>query len=293
MHNYKHEKHTVNEYTLESHTYNSWKQWKNLLVFWAIHWNEICWPEAIKLIIYKIKSWAINLVNWSVTLIPIANPAAYVNNNRQVNIDLWRNFDSKNIEYNYEQKIIEILEKYIKKCDYFLDIHSTLAPTKPCVFEDYPDEKTSNFSQSLWIADILTGWPELYTQNNSPDANMYAHEHSKTWVLIECWSHLDNASKWIWVDAITNALSYLNITNNPQKLKDTSTTSIHMKELFIKEKNWVLSKKWTNLESIFKWDIICIYDDSEEIIAAEDGFIILPKSNAEIWDEWFYFWVKN
>jgi len=294
MNNYKYRKNTypIGNSTITSHTYDSWESWNKLLVIWAIHWNEICWPQAINLIIKDINENILSLVSGSVTFIPVSNPEAFKQNIRIINKDLWRNFILENLWNSYEDQIIQIISTYVDNSDYLLDIHSTQAKSKPCVFQDWETEKNSAFALSLWINDIITWWPNIYIENDSPDVNMYAHTKDKTWVLVECGSHLDIAAKHVWYNAIQNSLLHTNITqdNNTTVKNDVNNNVINIEKLYTKDKKWVFTKKWKHLEKITQWEAILEYLDWEIIYAEKDCYILFPKDNANIWDEWYYLW---
>lgn len=265
-----------------------WKfKWPKLLILWAIHWNETCWPVAINKIIEQIKEWKIIINSWELTLIPICNPEAFELNKRQINVNLNRIIKYNNSPKLYEELLANELIEYIDNADYILDIHSIQSKWKPFVFQDYSDKKTELFAKIIWIKNIICWWPELSRDNSCQDTITYAHSKWKIWVTIECGNHNLKWTHVIWYKSIMNCLKHfwmikwvVNILN--------SYNIVNVKTAIIKKNNWDFEKKWNHLDEIKKWQIIAKYEDWEVIIMPDDWHIIMPDVNCIIWNEWFY-----
>ena len=118
-------------------------------------------------------------------------------------------FDYYPTPQGYEQTIASSIAQHINACDYLLDLHSMHANGTPFVFQDYPDQETMAFAQSLGTHYIVSGRPEMYQDLTSSDTLSYAHEQGKIGAVIECGAHEDPASGEIAYTAIIRALQYL------------------------------------------------------------------------------------
>ena len=68
---------------------------------------------------------------------------------------------------------------------------------------------------------------------------------------------------------------------------------VHMKKAFYKEKEGELSQQWKHYDAVTKGQVLATYEDGEQIIAPEDGHIVLPKLIALLGKEWFFFGVAS
>ena len=75
---------------LNIHSYASPEPGPRLLVFGAIHGDEVCGPKAIREVIALLESDKIAIERGRVTFVPICNPPAYAANRRFVDENLNR-----------------------------------------------------------------------------------------------------------------------------------------------------------------------------------------------------------
>lgn len=268
-----------------------WKKpWKNLLIFGAIHWNEVCWPQVLWDIIEKIKSWNIVIESGSLTLIPVCNEEAYSKNVRQINENLNRIF-WKNDDSTYERKLANFLKKEIDKADYLLDLHSFDGEWNPFMFEDYDDQKTIDFVKAIWCEYLVKWWTEMYPDDEWLDTVSYAHKAWKIWALVECWNHEEESCFGVWMDSCLNAMKYLGLIS--WKLEEKSSIYLKLSKLYYKEKEGKFSGEYIQMQEVKKGEIIAKYSDGAEIKAEKNGNILFPKTYANIWEEWFYLCYKD
>ena len=278
---------------LNLQTIDSWKRWAKLLVFWAIHWNEPCGTLAIQSIIDQTDSWKIQLLQWSVTFVPICHPLAYEKWLRYIDKDLNRVFQKHTHPQTIEQKLANQLTKLIDQHDYVLDIHSTSEETEAFIFQDYDDPETKALCECFWCSYIITGWTEIYNDTHVSDTVGYTYKQWKKWVLIECWQHKNPQSQVIAEQSIFRFLQYF-------KLIDLWTWNwwgkqkyVHLTRVQYKEKSWELTYNYINFQKIWIWETIANYSDGEQIIAKHDFYMIMPNHSAKIWQEWYYEWVMS
>ena len=69
--------------------------------------------------------------------------------------------------------------------------------------------------------------------------------------------------------------------------------SIKLKYVQFKTKDGEFAKDWINMDSVLAGETIATGGDGEKLTAPQDGFIVLPNKNATIYDEWFFFGVRE
>lgn len=270
---------------------DSWVPWKNILFFWAIHWNEKSWTLAINQVIELINTWELNIVKWKITFVPICNPKAYKNNVRYIDENLNRVFCSHKESKTYEKKLANILVKYIDENDILVDLHSTHTDDKPFIFLDYKDEENLFLANSCSVENIISWWPDLYESSDAIDTCKYTHTKWKPWITVECWNHYKEESIQVAKQVILDVLkSYWIIDSYLNKKINFKKNNVKVERIFIKEKAWTLAKNFNHLDKIFKWEKLGKYDNWEYILSPYDWYILLPFPDAKVWDEWFYVW---
>lgn len=277
---------------IHTHTYNAIWHWKNILITGAVHGNEPCGPIAIKKVMHEIEEWILNILKWSVTFIPVCNPEWYKQQKRLIQENLARVFDIYESPQSYEQSLGTVLAPYIDSCDALLDIHSGSAKNSLFVFQDIESQESSDITNSLWFDLIIHGRPNMYPDDGAKDPSSYAHKQWKPWIVIECGQHNDPQTIDVAYNAIKNFMHHYGIIDQ-QGTKITNPKHVTMQKLVYMEKKWSFKKQWKNGDSIKKWDVIAVYDTTWETITADfDGYIILPKHFADVWDERFYLATK-
>lgn len=275
---------------IETYAYNSNQPWLHLIVFWAIHWNETCWTNAINKVIEKINSNKLKLYTWKITLIPVCNPKAYKHKKRYIDKNLNRVFrKTKNPKF-YEEIIANKIIDHFDEADVLLDIHSSHSKDWPFTFFDFNNELNLKLVKSLKLKNIITWWQKAY--KNTFDTQKYWNKYNKYWVTIECWNHDDPNSIKIAENAIYNIMKTLKIIKwKHSELKNYNY--INLEKIIVKKFDWYFPKNWKNLDKVNKWEIIWVYNNWKNIIMPYDWYILLPYSDAKIWEEWFYLWKKH
>ena len=233
---------------IKNYTFSSNIPGKNILILWCVHWNEICWQKAIDEIISLFNEKKLNVISGTVTFIPIANPKAFQENKRYIDVNLNRVFTKHENPKNYEENLANELTNFIDKSDILLDIHSTHSDDEPFVFLDYDDEENNLLAKSCLLENIVVWWPEIYKNTQNWDSCSYTHFKNKIWVTMECWNHNSPKSVEIWKKAIINILAtYKIIDKIPENL--TNFNKIKVESFIIKEFEWVLTKNYNHLDN--------------------------------------------
>ncbi len=278
---------------IKTKNFNTNNKWPNILLIWAIHWNEKCWTKAINSIIKKIENNEIQIQKWNVTFIPIANQKAFDKEKRYIDINLNRVIKKHKKEDLYEQKLANEIIKIINKNNIVIDLHSSHTDDEEFIFLDYQDNKNKELAESCRIKNIITWWPELYKSTDESDTCKYAHEKWKIAITVECWNHFKEESVKIAENVIINVLSKYWIINNNIETNKIIYNKVNADFYIKKKKEWKLLKNYKHLQKVQKWEIIAEYEDWEKIISDKEYYILLPFYDAKIWDEWFYLWSKK
>ncbi len=109
---------------IQKKEYHSGNPGKTLLVFGAIHGDEICGPKAIAEVMNEIDSGKIVLKSGKIIFVPVCNPEAFKQNKRFVDVNLNRVFKKHPNPTKYEEKLANILCDFMGDADILLDIHS-------------------------------------------------------------------------------------------------------------------------------------------------------------------------
>src|SRR3989338_2807838 len=287
------EKHTFSVEGLSS----SKKSGKNALFFGAIHGDEPCGPKALRKLVGQFSIGELRVLEGSITFVPVCNPKAFAQKVRYCEENLNRVFTHHADPKTYEAKLANELASAVDECDVLIDIHSTSASSAPFVFLDYQSEANRHLAEATGIPNIVTGWIELYKsigktdpQKPAYDTGRYAHEKGKVSVTIECGKHGSVSAERVAYRAAINVLRYFGIIGG----KITTPKAVEQKVLrldrvyFKDSTEDVLVKKWKNFEPVSKGKVIARREGGRILSSPYDGYIVMPKQNPSVGDEWFY-----
>lgn len=265
-----------------------------VLFFGAIHGNERCGPGAIETVIKELESGKLSLSSGSACFVPICNTEAYERNTRFIEEDLNRVFRKHETPRTHEQRLAHELTSYIDESDIFLDIHSMQAAGPVNLFIDFPTEENRSFARVFNAPYAILGWPKLYAETGvsllSGDTTEYAHKKGKVGLLIECGQHEDPEATAVAYRAIYATLAYAKLIAAREAERPIQPMKeITMTELFVKHAEGDrFSRIYTHLDPIAAGEVIAIRETGEEIRAAQDSIMILPKLKGPVGKEWFY-----
>ena len=122
----------------------------------------------------------------------LANPQATQENKRFIDSNLNRIFDVPHHEQGYEHSLLNDLKQHIQESDWYLDIHSTSAPTQPFAIplDFHPESTCSLESQS--VAECL---PVTFVLEDILDSlegttmHWAGRDPDKIAVVVECGQH--------------------------------------------------------------------------------------------------------
>lgn len=289
--------------SIKSVTFKSLNPGKHLVILGAVHGDEICGPIAIERMIDTFNKNLLELRKGSVTFVPISNPKAHALNERFVDRNLNRELYPKESAQIYEDKIGNILCGILDKADVLLDLHSYQSEGGPFCFLGNGSKQELDFCRSLGVSDYIYGWAKAFSKNDNLDPRLsmgtteYTRLQGGIACTLECGQHLNANNVGIGYRAIINAMTFLEMIENPKNIQQVSTNQscFKMDKLFIKEKVGHFTKQWKHLDRVNRGDVLAIYEDGEQITAPSNGVIVLPKVQAEHATglEWFFFAIET
>jgi predicted deacylase len=288
---------------IKSVTYAAREKGPHFLVMAAIHGNEKCGTIGCQRVMDEIESGALNIIRGHVTFVPIANPRAYRENRRQIERNLNRYMVPTAEPNTYEAQLSNILCPMLAACDVHMAIHSYTVGGDPFILVAPNDTREHALAASLGPYTLLTGWEGAYSKTGRKDGGAeestgtieYARRHGAIAINIECGQHKDPHAEDVAYNAIRNALRHLEMTAEPKP--DTALPSlmrfVTVTHVYYRDDEGKLAKPWKHLEGVKKNEPMAFHADGLPIPAPDDGFIIMPKENCPIGDEWFYLGVER
>ena len=285
-------------------TYAGLEPGPQFFVLGAIHGNEPCGTIGIIRVMDDIDSGKLRIRRGAVSFVPIGNPRAYAQDKRFVERNLNRYLVPITEPGCYEAKLGNLLCPMLEACDVHLSIHSYTVGGEPFIFVAPYDDKEHAFAAALGPRTLLTGWQEAYAatgrktciadDEESTGSIEYARRHGAMAVNIECGQHKDPQAPEVAYQAIRNALRYLEMTDEPKlEVPKIPTRLVTVTHVFYRDDLGKFPKPWKHLEAVKKDEAIAYHADGEAIVAPADGFIIMPKEDTPIGEEWFYLGVEK
>ena len=275
-----------------------------LTVLGAVHGDEPCGTEAIRRVARTLESGRVTPSRGTLVMVPITNPRAYQENVRFIDRNLNRCLhpDYKG-HGGYEDLINPVLIPLLEETDVLLDLHSYASPGGPFIFvsSDKNNRAEKDFATSLGVFDFVYGWQDAFGNSNTAldphyatGTTEYAREKGAIAITLECGHHLNADAPDVGEKSILLALQHLGmIADAGVAVEEKPIRCIRMKQSFCKLREGDFVKALKHYDPVSAGDVIARYADGEEITAPEDGFIVLPKANAEPGQDWFFFGVAS
>jgi predicted deacylase len=263
----------------------------SVLILGAIHGNEKCGSKAAQNLIAQIESGTLELVCGAVTFIPICNPKAYDANQRYIDVNLNRVIKQHDAPSLYEEHLANQITPIIAAHDFTLDLHSIHSKGSSFAFLDFPHQDAQGVCAVLGVETIITGWPDMYEDTDDATTLSFAHEAGKASVTVECGQHDAPKAVEVAQETILNTLKYYGIIAG--QAKPTQHCSfVQAKHRIVKENEGILGDGTINniqhMRAVKKGEKVAEYSNGNIVKAPEDGVILIPFTEAQIGDEWFY-----
>ena len=274
---------------MRRYTFSGEKDGPAILIFGAIHGNEVCGPRAIRKIVQELSTGIISMRRGSVTFVPVCNPEAYAARTRLVNVDLNRVFKRVKRPRTYEQRVANELAELIDQSDVFLDIHSTSSPSIPFTCLDHSTKRNAALTAALGAQVVILGWPDLYA-GSSADTLSYAQKSGAANAIIECGQHGSARATATAYETIRRVLAFYRVTDAGKRPQlPHRPVYVRLTKLYRRpDQQSTLAKKWENFAALKKGEPIVIRGNSIRMRAPYDCMIVMPGQNTPTGQEWFY-----
>jgi predicted deacylase len=269
-----------------------------LLVFGAIHGNEVCGPLALERLASELESGQLGLSRGSLRMVPVCNEGAFVARSRYVDENLNRVFQTHDAPRSHERRLANQLAPLVEGSDYLLDLHSMQAKGDPFVFLNRPNPHSEDFCKALGTEWIVKGWPELYESFPELQAcctQTYADRQGVPNALIECGSHDDPAAAEVAYGAVRRALAHLGMAAPLNDEAASPISFLTLKDLYFRESEHdAFAKTWRNFESIEEGELVGFRGPERvPVLSPRQGVIVFPSPVSSIGTEWFYVAVRE
>ena len=271
---------------------------RHLVVFGAIHGNEVCGAKALNKLVHELTSGALKLERGSLTVVAVCNPEAFAQNKRFIEDNLNRVFEQKTAPHAYERKLAQKLMPVIESGDAFLDLHSMTSEGEPFAVLNGNHPESIALCEALGTDILLSGWPELYAKLDSEVPSSCTQDFADLKkipnALIECGQHGDPAAVEVAYRAVRGALDCLGILGCHIPMPKPKRR-IHFTEvIFKKTAHDRLAREWKNFDPLKKGNLIAhMGPDQVPALAPHDGRIVFPFPEATIGAELYYLAVEN
>ena len=297
---------------------------KRILILGAVHGNELAGMHGIRRVVAEIESGALEILNGSITFVPITNPMAYALKRRVGDRNLNRNLQPTDAPTEFEDHIANWLCPLMAKHDVLLDLHSFQADGQAFVMVG-PENNSGELEPTIhgdterdWalrlgVKRAVDGWLGTYAvgveerraraAKQNPSAGKRHDLDSKYGVgtteymrstggialTLECGQHEDPLGREVAYRAIRNTLAYYGLTSDAMPPLAVAAEGLHIAQVIDKfDKADTFSRAWQSFDPLKAGDVIGTRANGEILTAPKDGRILFPNALAEANHEWFY-----
>lgn len=277
------------------------KPGKHLLVLGAVHGDEICGPAAIDALVPEIASGALPLVAGRVTFVPVCNPQAYAQGQRYIDHNLNRDLRRREKPVDYEDHLANLLCPLLEECDVLLDCHSYAAQGPAFIWAGVETPEEQAFCRCLGPEIELFGWAPSYARllgqvdgTIAIGTTEYMRQFGGMGVTLECGSNQDPRSVDVARLAIRRAMAFCGLCAAEEGVSSSFPlkTRGRLEEIYWQQDRGTFVKDWHHMDAVAAGETIALREDGTSLCALQDGFIIFPRADCPVGDEWFYFGVN-
>jgi predicted deacylase len=235
----------------------------------GVHGNEPCGLQAISRLQRQLLTGEKLLHGRLLTL--IANLEAVQLNQRFIDFDLNRCFRNTNA-HGYEAKLAEDLTSHLPGIDYFLDLHSTSAPTRPfCAGANTTNHL--HFFEMLSFEVYTQGW-EVHRQYT-----MLIDEVDRLGgigIIAECGKTGELETDKVAYCAVLHLLQALGMLPAIEPLLPKPRLFVRIEQVIkVKTEHFYFTRSFKNLDSI-KANEVVAYDGTKSISFSQPFLMAMP-----------------
>lgn len=310
---------------LRAHQFSGLAPGPRLIVLGAVHGNEVCGTRAIERLLGDIDQGRLTIERGVLTLVPVCNPMAYGLGRRQGDRNLNRCLQPTQHPVDFEDRVANVLCRWLADHDVLLDLHSFHTAGKPFAMigphdNTGPLEPFCHAGEELRMAihlgptRLVEGWLEAYARgtsmrrqregrNASPgglDAKdlsygMGTTEYMRTQggygITLECGQHEDADAPAVAYHAILQTMALLGLTSaialQPPARSFQLLSLGEVIDRLHPDDHFV--REWESFDPVRAGQAIGVRHDGSVVEAPDDGHVVFPNPRAEVGTEWFYF----
>ncbi|MYM81951.1 succinylglutamate desuccinylase [Duganella sp. FT50W] len=289
-----------------------------LIITGAIHGNERCGAQAIQQIARALDSGALLIRRGILTLIPIANPLAYVKGERNGERNLNRHLFPTAEPQDFEDRVANWLCPLLAQHDVLLDLHSFSGTGEPFVMvgprnNDGPLEPFQHEAQEralarrLGVRRFVDGWLRTYgagvqrrlhgsaalqtVLRYGMGTTEYMRSVGGYALTLECGQHDDPQAPEVAYRAILNTLAVLGMIDapTPEPVSPEQMEALSMVAVYDKQHaDDQFSRAWASFDPVRQGEEIGRRVDGTPVLAEFAGRILFPDAAAGAHSEWYY-----
>lgn len=258
--------------------YKSSRPGPHRLILIAVHGNEICGVEAY----LKLENCIFDLLKDGSLEVRLANPLAFLLQQRSVNQDLNRSFIN-NARYTYESKRCQLIEESICRADLILDLHSTSAPGPAFVL---PSQFGYNLSLQLPLELIILDLAKRCNGTTMSVADLYQIPAA----VVECGQHSDLSSIDVAEECIKQFITHISLTSTCQTVNHQKI--LNCPKAVVADEGFEFVKPVHFMQKFAENDLVARSNLGEIRCPYESAYLIMPNANPVAGEEAFYWGIE-
>jgi predicted deacylase len=304
---------------LRAHQFVGLAPGPRLIVTGAVHGNETAGTRGIERVLAEIDSGQIEIVRGSVTFVPVCNPLAYRHGRRMGERNLNRRLQPTATPQDFEDRIANVLCRWLAAHEVLLDLHSFRSPGRPFVMRGPADNRgelepfahadaEARLAMHAGPNRVVDGWMDSYAAgvarrraraltpgavHEDPSYGVGTTEYMRAvggyGITLECGQHEDPAAPDVARHAIRQTLALLGIAELPLAPPAQPFESLTLAEVVDRHAEGDrFAKTWTSFDTLAEGELIAWRADGSEVRAPRAGYIVFPDIGALPGHEWFY-----
>jgi predicted deacylase len=257
-----------------------------LLFLGGVHGEEKPGILALEKLADELRAGRIRLLRGSLVIAARVNAEAARLGRHCVEENLNRIVRHHGAPATHEQRLANELLPLLEAADAVLDLHGTPAPSRPFVFLDEDSPENRAWAGALGVDFLLLGWPALYAGGKSVTTTEHAHIIGKHALTVEVGQNDDPACPALGHAIALRSLAHFGLV--PPAAAPARTRALRFTRVVFRERDGAFASGWQNFDPVKKGDVIVRYADGGELIAPEDGFIVMPYAETKVGEEWYY-----
>lgn len=307
---------------LRAHRFEGLAPGPRLIVTGAVHGNEVAGTRGIQRVLAEIERGELRVVRGAVTFVPVCNPLAFAQGTRMGQRNLNRRLQPTATPQDFEDRVANVLTRWLAEHEVLLDLHSFASPGQPFVMRGPADNTgplepfrhaaaEAALAAHVGVQRVVEGWMPVYaagvaarrTRGLTPGAvqedpsygvgtTEWMRSQGGYGVTLECGQHDDPAGPAVAHHAIRQTLALLGIAEGEGLALQAPRGSFECLRLTaVVDKHADgdrFVRPWTSFDPLAEGELIAQRADGTELRAPRAGRIVFPHAGALPGHEWYY-----